>query len=75
MCLITTLKDTLNHPKTPSGKVYQCLTYDLAPHLARGRPDNPGDFCDYIHRLSDEEWLQFEADERAFRKILDTKLI
>ena len=65
----------------------QWRTYDPASHLTRGRPtsnnpashltrgwptsNNPGNFCDYILRLSDEEWLQFEA-ERAFRNILDT---
>ncbi|XP_042576981.1 uncharacterized protein LOC122136648 [Cyprinus carpio] len=73
MCLITTLKGTLKEARK-SGKIYiqQWRTYDPASHLVG---NNPGEFGGFARRLSDEEWLRFEAEERAFRKTLDTKLI
>lgn len=71
-----TLKLSLKAART-SGKIYKQPenTCDSGPHLVRSAANNLGNFGNYIHPLSDEEWTQFEADERAFRKLLDTKLI
>lgn len=75
MCLVAMLKSAFKQALLTS-RVYQQQwnIHDLSPvHLAGG--DSRPDFSEYENRLSQHEWRQFQTQERAFRKGLNTKLL